>query len=138
MVRQLHGRYNTATGLPDNAMQPVGSGYNVWLNEQVLSIFGPIEGQRLIDESSTHGAHRYTWLCNDVLINNGYQDIVDEYHRRRLASAAQLRLRDKQRQRDLYIERLRTLPEEGNELTIKHYRKEIAKCQKYIDERTGE
>lgn len=133
MVRRTHGQFNTSTGLPGNAMQPVGSGYSVWLNEQVLRIFGPVDGQRLIDISAIHEAHRYTWLCNDVLAKNGHQDIVDEYHARRKASAAQRRLREKQHWLEMCNERLKStqVPAE-----VKYFQREIAKCQKYIDAHT--
>ena len=133
MARHTHGLYNAATGLPENAMQSVGSGYNTWLNGQVLRLFGPVEGQRLIDISAQHGSHRYAWLCSDVLAKNGYQSVVDEYHKRRLASAAQSRLRDHQRRLELMRERLTStqVPSE-----MKYFQREIAKCQKYIEERT--
>jgi hypothetical protein len=130
MSREKHGRYDQGQGLPDNTMQPVGSGINVWLNEQVLTAFGDEQGQTLLAEATKYAPKRYEWLL-ERLTEHGRTDIVEEYHQRIRDDAAQRRIRDKQRELGLWRERL---AETDNEQQRVWYRKRIAKCEKYIAE----
>lgn len=117
-------------------MQPVGSGYNVWLNEQVLTIFGPIEGQQLIDASSTHKAHRYTWLLS-VLAERGHQDVVDDYHCIKKSAESERRIDERRRSINLMQKQFDNDDGTMHPQRATYLRKEMAKCQKYIDERIG-
>ncbi len=58
MARQQHGHYDAAKGLPDNRGQAVGSGVNVWLQEQIIERIGSNRAQELIQAAATHGAKR--------------------------------------------------------------------------------
>jgi len=117
-------------GLPDNYLKPKGGGFNVWLNEQVLAILGEEQGWSLIKQSAIQ-PKRYEWLL-ERLAEHGDTTIVEEYHQRVRDDAAQRRIRDKQRELGLWRERL---AETDNEPQRVWYRKRIAKCEKYLQER---
>lgn len=128
MPQEKHGQYDKEHDLPDNRMQPVGSGYNVWLNQKIIAIFG---NDTLLDQSASHKEKRYEWLC-DRLIESGHSEVVEEYRRKQKEDAAERRIRDKRRDLALWKDRLA-------ETTIEDqkgwYRKRIAKCEKYLKER---
>lgn len=131
MPREKHGKYNPEKHLPDNTMQPQESGLYVWLQEQVIETLGNEQAQTLIEESRTHGVNRYKWLIAQME-DRGHDDIVAAYHNRRLADAAQARIRDKQRQlancqRQLEIET-------SSDRRI-YLRGQIQKLTKYLHER---
>ncbi len=58
LKKEKSGKYNRERRLPDNNMQPRKSGLYVWLNEQVIQLYGP----GLVAESQLHGDRRYWWL----------------------------------------------------------------------------
>jgi hypothetical protein len=131
MSREKHGRYDTEHGLPDNTMQPVGSGINVWLNAQVLAAFGDEQGQTLLAEAAKYAPKRYEWLC-ERLMEHGHAEIVEEFQCKKKEDAAQGRIRDKERELRQWQARL---AETDNEQLCVWYRKRIAKCEKYLQER---
>lgn len=132
MPRKKHGRYDAEKQLPDNTMQPKESGLYVWLQEQIINVLGNEQAQMLIDESRTHKTKRYTWLLEQMQVR-GCDDLIAEYHKRRLADAAQRRLREKQWRVANYRQQL----EQGHGDAHNTYlRKQIEKLERYIQERS--
>ena|ERR1022692_1398642 len=130
MPQEKHGQYDGNRGLPNNRMQPVGGGYNVWLNEQVIAVFG---GDTLLDQAATHKARRYEWLC-EQLVAAGHGEIVEEYRRKQKEDAADRRIRDKRRELGQWRDRLAETKDESQKVW---YLKRIAKCEKYLRERNA-
>ena len=81
MVRQKHGNYDADRGLPDNRMQPVGSGLAVWLQEQIIALIGKDQAQDLIDQAATRGLHRYKYMLQQMT-ERGYDDLEQRYEER--------------------------------------------------------
>lgn len=130
MPQDKHGQYNKERGLPNNRMHPVGGGYNVWLNQQIIAIFGD---ETLLAQAASHKEKRYEWLC-EQLIEAGHSEIVEEYRRKQKEDAADRRIRDKRR----LLEGWKTLLDGTTEERQKAwYRKQIVKCEKYLEERNA-
>jgi hypothetical protein len=115
-------------------MKPVGSGINVWLNEQVLSLLGEEEGRSLIAQSAKYAPKRYEWLASQ-LIERDHAEVVEEWHRKKKEDAAQSRIADKRRQLSQWQARLAETNIESQKIW---YMKCIAKCEKYLKERESE
>jgi hypothetical protein len=131
MTRAKHGKYNQATGLPDNVGQPQGSGTIVWFQEQIVATLPEPAGSALIASSVAHGARRYEWLC-EQLIAQGYGELAEAYQSRKRDDAAALRIRDKKR---IIAQCEATISH--NDTPLEHQlflRKQIAKAQKYLEE----
>lgn len=132
MKRGQHGHYDHEKQLPDNRMQPTGSGYDVWLNARVTELLGEEAGQQLIAESVPHNTERYQWLCEQLALR-GYPEVSQEYAQKKKDAAAASRLRDKQRHLNGWRERL---AEASDEATRKYLKRQIEKAEKYILERS--
>lgn len=129
-----HGHYNSETQRPDNRMQVVGSGTDVWLNQQVLNLLGKQRGQVLIERSAAQGAHRYKWLC-EQMAEREHPELTEQYHQKQKDAAAEKRLAEKRRDLQGYRVRLVQTPT-SDETTRKYLRRQIEKAEKYIYERT--
>lgn len=77
MPRQTHGRYDDQHGLPDNSGQAVGSGTDVWLQEQIIELIGNEAAQLLIEKARRYGVQRYKWLC-DRLSEHGHEKLAEK------------------------------------------------------------
>jgi hypothetical protein len=130
MPRQTHGQYDPNRKLPDNNMQAVGSGINVWLNEQVLTLLGEQEGRALIEQAAPHDEKRYKWTLEQLAARG--HDLRDEYHQREREVAAQRALRLREQQLAAWKQRLEEAVEPQRRV---HIQKEIIKCEKYIEAR---
>jgi hypothetical protein len=130
MTRQTHGQYDRDKRLPDNNMQAVGSGINVWLNGQVIALLGEQEGRALIEQAAPHDEKRYKWTL-EQLATRGY-DLRAEYHEREKEVAAQRALRLREQQLAGWKQRLEEAVEPQRRV---HIQKEIIKCERYIEAR---
>lgn len=126
--RTKHGNYDAERGLPDKRMQPQGSGIQVWLQEQIITSLGEEAAQRLIDEARPHGPRRYQWMI-ERMAERGHPELGKQYDERRKPS----RLRDKERALKGWQAQLAT---ETNEARCAYIRRQIQKCEDYIEERT--
>jgi len=126
MTREKHGQYDPERGLPNNDLQPQGSGTTVWLIKQVLAF---PDGEAIVEHARQYGPKRYTWLC-ERLVDAGYVTIVEEYKKRKKEDALYLTYKEKQRE----IVRLQEEILEGSDPWYsKEAPKRIAKLQKYLD-----
>lgn len=126
-----HSNYDQSKHLPDNRMQPNDSGLNVWLQEQIIAQLGDDQAQDLIEQAAPHKEKRYAWLL-DRMAERGHTDLVEEYHKRRLAIEADRRYRERERQLHQWQQRLT----ETDDLQYATYiRKQISKCEQYLEER---
>ncbi len=126
-----HNNYDHAKHLPDNRMQPNDSGLNVWLQEQIIERLGDDAAQCLIQDAAQHKEKRYAWML-DRMAERGHVDLAEEYHKRRLALEAERRYRDKERQLRQWQQRL---AETEDQQYATYIRKQILKCEKYLEER---
>jgi hypothetical protein len=126
-----YSNYDHAKHLPDNRMQPNDSGLNVWLQEQIIERLGDDAAQCLIQDAVPHKEKRYVWLL-DRMAERGHDDLAEEYHKRRLAIEAQRRYHDKERQLRQWQQRLAETEDTRYAIYI---RKQIAKSEKYLQER---
>ena len=126
-----HGNYDHEKHLPDNRMQPNDSGLNVWLQEQIIERLGNDIAQDLIAEAAPHKEKRYQWML-DRMKERGHPDLAEEYHQRRKALEADRRYRDKERQLHQWQQRL---SETNDPQYTSYIRKQIMKCEKYLEER---
>ena len=62
----------------------------------------------------------------------GHGDLVEEYHKRRLAIESERRYRDKEQKSHQWQQRLAETEDPQYAIYI---RKQIAKCEKYLEER---
>ena len=131
MPLQKHGNYDHKKHLPDNRMQPNDSGLNVWLQEQIIERLGSSLAQSLIQEAAPHKEKCYAWLL-DRMKERGHTDLAEEYHKRRLAIEAQRSYRDKERQLRQWQQRLAETQEHQY---ATYNRKQIVKCEKYLEGR---
>lgn len=129
-MRAKHGHYDHTDNLPDNTMQPVGSGVNVWLQEEILARLGNEQGQALIDLAAPLKEKRYKWLVNQM-IKRGYADLAEEYNERQKADAARHRLVQKEK---LLIRWRQQLEQEEDAQRRVFLRQQIAKCERYLEE----
>jgi hypothetical protein len=112
-------------------MQPNESGLNVWLQEEIIARLGNDQAQRLIEQAAQHKEKRYVWML-DRMEELGHPDLSEEYHKRRLALEAERRYRDKEQKLHQWRERL---AETSDPQYATYIRKQIAKCEKYLEER---
>lgn len=129
MTRQKHGVYDVSKALPDNHGQAQGSGLYVWLCGEVEQRFG----RELVEAAQNyHVAIRYRWLIEqlEAMHSEEAAQIVEEFHRRRLADAAERRQRDRQRDVEAYQ---RQLNEEQSEQRRAYLAKKIEKIQRQIE-----
>lgn len=134
MAQTKHGKYDQERKLPDNHMQPSGSGSAVWFQERILATLGESAGQALIEESRQQGSQKTAWLCVR-LREIGHEDLVEAYKERRRQDAATLRIRDKERiiaRCQATLARNDTPPEHRAFLLNR-----IEKAQKYLDEHSA-
>lgn len=130
-MRSRHGQYDKEKALPNNRMQAHGSGYNVWLNEQIIAVFGD---EHLLDQAASHKEKRYEWLL-ERLSEHGRTDIVEEYRRKQKEDAADRRIRDKRRELGQWRDRLAETTIESQKTW---YLNRIEKCEKYLAKRVKE
>jgi hypothetical protein len=84
MSREKHGRYDQERHLPDNTMQPVGSGLYVWLHKQVRARF--LDGEQLLEEAKKHRPSADSWLLGQLRAR-GADDLLEEFRVRKNADA---------------------------------------------------
>lgn len=125
-----HGKYDAEKKLPDNRMQPQGSGLNVWLQEEIIARLGEDQAQQLIEQASQHKAGRYAYMLG-IMTERGHADLAEEYHKRKLEDEAERRVRDKERL-------LRQFKEQAEKETSADrtvwLRKQILKIEDYLRE----
>jgi hypothetical protein len=126
-----HSNYDHEKHLPDNRMQPNESGLNVWLREQIIERLGNDAAQCLIQDAAQYKEKRYIWML-DRMAELGHTDLIEEYHKRRLAFEAERRYRDKEQKLRQWRDRL---SETSDPQYATYIRKQIAKCEKYLEER---
>lgn len=132
MTSQKHGKYDQEKKLPDNRMQPNESGLNVWLQGEIISRLGKEAGEELICEAVPLKTKRYKWML-ERMAERGHQDLVEEYHKHKLALEVQRRIRDKERELRLWKQQLAW---EGNPQRLVYIGKQIVKCEKYLEKRS--
>lgn len=96
MTRAKHGAYDASKHLPDNRGKPTGSGLYVWLCNEVEQRYG----NALVEEAQTHGDRRYRWLIEQLEVMEGDEEakrLVEEFHARRKADAAEQRQQERRR-----------------------------------------
>lgn len=131
MTREKHGNYDADRGLPDNTMQPSGSGIQVWLQEQIIKLLGEQKAQELFYLAVSHGTGRYKWLLQQMQLR-GHSELVKEYEDRRRAIEAERRLQAKK----FVLRRLQErLAEETNEARRVYLLREAKKAEDYIQAR---
>lgn len=126
-----HGNYDHDSHLPDNRMQPNDSGLNVWLQEQIIARLGNDLAQDLIQQAAQHKEKRYAWLL-DRMKERGHPDLAEDYHQCHKAIEAERRYRDKERELKQWQQRL---AEAQDPQYAMYVRKQIIKCEKYLEER---
>jgi hypothetical protein len=129
-MRTKHGQYDQQRHLPDNRMQAVGSGTDVWLQQEVLSRIGQDQGQALLEQARVHKAHRYQWLL-EQMTTLGHGDLTEQYQQRKREDEALRRYRDKEHRLRQLEELIKTNPPNRSFLE-----KEQAKCQRYLAQRS--
>ena len=128
MVRKKHGNYDADRQLPDNRMQPAGSGLAVWLQEQIILLIGEEQAQGLIDQAREQGVHRYKYLLQQMELR-GYNDLAQKYEEHRRVMEAERRLQAKK----FVLRRLQEqVGKETSEARRVYLSKEIKKAEKYI------
>lgn len=130
MPRQPHGHYAERRHLPNNSMQPVGTGIYVWFQQEILGLF-PDEGEQLLLDASQQGTKRYAWLC-EQLQALGHQEVVDSFTSKKREYDAAKRMDDRERRRTNLSARLAN---EQNAARQRYLQREIAKCDRYLAQR---
>lgn len=134
MKREKHGHYDPQKKLPDNRMQPAGSGTDVWLQQEVLKLIGEEEGKPLLELARQQGNNRYKWLIF-AMSQRGHADLAEEYKRRKRADAVELNKRQHRAFLAGCEEQLKdpALPPQRRTWLEKR----AAKHRKYLEERGG-
>ena len=132
MTRKQHGNYDENKGLPDNRGQAVGDGLYVWFCSEVEQRYG----RDLVAQAQAHGDRRYLWLIAQL---EAMQDdaqatqLVEEFHVRRKASAADHRQQERYRRLAGWQ---RQLEEEQNEQRRTWLARQIEAVQRNIEKAT--
>ena len=128
MTRAKHGAYDADKGLPDNRGQAQGSGLYVWLCSEVEQRFGA----DLVEAAQSHGNQRYKWIIGqlEAMDDDTATQLVEEFHRRRLADAAEHRQQHRRNQIAMLQAQIANEPSQQRRAWIE---KEVAKIQRSID-----